>query len=309
MAWARLGVLLGLSAFLFSWATATFPGEWQEAHLPSAKIFAKMDESPVANEAAQSKEQSFGDWIASYLDWALNAERVSLHDWVFKSPVDGTTRRRRLPFSNTLVLTGFNVLEGLGIDDPEKVKARDFVLRARGRDLKGAIFDLAILPKVDFAGAQLEDASLNQTQLQSASLKGAELQSASLKGAELQGASLNGAQLQGASLNGAQLEGASLFSAQLQGASLDSARLEGALLFSAQLQGASLSGARLEGASLNAAQLEGARLFGAQLQAASLNAAQLEGATLDAANFEGASLDYANLQGASLQQARLTRPL
>ena len=151
------------------------------------------------------------------------------------------------------------------------------------------------MPKVDFEGAQLQDASFNLTQLQSASLKGA----------ELQGASLNVARLQGASLDGAHLEGASLRDALLQGASLNSARLEGALLSSAQLQAASLNGAQLQGASLGFAQLQGAWLFGAELQGASLYAAQLEGATLDAANLEGASLNYANLQGASLQQAGL----
>ena len=42
--------------------------------------------------------------------------------------------------------------EGLGIDDPEKTKWHDFVFRARGRDLKGAIFDLASLPEIDFGG-------------------------------------------------------------------------------------------------------------------------------------------------------------
>jgi len=40
---------------------------------------------------------------------------ASLHDWIFNSEVDPMTRRRRYPFSSTLVLTGFNVLEGLGV--------------------------------------------------------------------------------------------------------------------------------------------------------------------------------------------------
>ena len=38
--------------------------------------------------------------------------------------------RRGFPFSNTLVLPGLNVYEGLGIDDPKKAKWRDFVFRA-----------------------------------------------------------------------------------------------------------------------------------------------------------------------------------
>ena len=90
---------------------------------------------------------------------ALNSEKVSLHEWIFNSTVDPATRRRWLPFSSTLVLPGFNVFEGVGIDDPKKVEWRDFVFRARGRDLKGAIFDFASLPKVDFQHAKLQGAS------------------------------------------------------------------------------------------------------------------------------------------------------
>lgn len=130
-AWTAAGLVLGLAAVLFSGAVATFPGEWQEEDLPSAQIFPKMEELWVrSDELVQPKEQSFGDWIASYRDWALNSEKVSLHDWVFKAPVDDATRRRRLPFSNTLVLPGLNVYEDLKIDDPDKMKGRVFVFHA-----------------------------------------------------------------------------------------------------------------------------------------------------------------------------------
>ena len=230
--WPWLGVALSGTVLLFSVTVATFPGEWQEDRLPSRLV-------------------------------------LPLHDGLFNAEPDGVTRRR-LPFSSTLVLPGLNVYEGLGIDDPDKVKWHDFVFRARGRDLRGAIFDDASLPKVDFAGA------------------------------DLQGASLAYAQLQGASLEGAQLQGASLYRAQLQGASLDGARLQGASLDQAQLQGASLEGAQLQGESLVLAQLQGASLNGAQLQGASLGNAQLQGASLDKAQLQGASLDHAQLQGASL---------
>ena len=135
---------------------------------------------------------------------------VSAHDWLFESRINDTTRRRRWPLSSTLVLPGLNIYEGLGVDDPEKAKWHDFVFRARGRDLKGAIFDFATLPKVDFEGSDLRGASLDGAQLQGASLGHGQLQTASLVGAQLQGASLDGAQLQGASLDGAQLQGASV---------------------------------------------------------------------------------------------------
>jgi uncharacterized protein YjbI with pentapeptide repeats len=292
--WMTAGFMLSLAVLLFATTVATFPGEWQEAGLPSAQIFPKIDASRSANDgSAQPKEWSFGAWIASWRDWAVKSKKVSLHEWVFNSPVDDTTRRRWLPLSSTLVLPGLNIYEGLKIDDPEKVKGRNWVFRARGRDLKGAIFDLAILPKVDFKGAGLEAARLESAQLQDARLDDAELQGASLSNARLQGASLVGAQLQRASLSVAQLQGASLAGAQLQGASLVGAELQGASLGCeqlgdlgekcAQLQGASLADAQLQGASLDRAQLQGASLVRAQLQGASLQAAILEATDLSSA--------------------------
>jgi uncharacterized protein YjbI with pentapeptide repeats len=253
--WPAVGLTLSACAALFSWTAATFPGEWQEDHLPDWRLFPASDESG----------------------------RVSLHDWVFQSKVDPATSRRSLPFSSTLILSGLNVYEGLNIDDPEKARWREFVFRARGRDLKGAIFDLASLPKVDFTGAELQGASLFETQLQGASLDYAELRGASLFGAQLQGASLFGAQLQGASLYQTRLQGASLDGAQLQGASLDLAQLQGASLDHAQLQGASLAYAELQGASLYQTRLQGASLDGAQLQGASLQLANLKGTDLSLA--------------------------
>jgi uncharacterized protein YjbI with pentapeptide repeats len=229
---------------------------------------------------------------------------VSIHNWLFNGAIDASTRTRISPFSSTLVLTGFNVHDALGID-PEKAKSRDFVLGRRGRDLKGAIFDFAILPKVDLTDADLSNASLANAQLQGASLDGARLRGASLAGAQLQGATLDHAQLQGASLVGAQLQGASLTYAQLQGAWLGAAQLQGASLGGAQLQGASLENAQLQGALLDDAQLRGASLVGAQLQGATLNHAQLQGASLPRAQLRGASLDDAQLQGALLFESQL----
>jgi uncharacterized protein YjbI with pentapeptide repeats len=258
--WRGIGALLTVCTFLFSWGLATFPGEWQEGHLPEWRVF------PARELSGKPYKES-------------------LHDWVFNTQVDATTRRRWLPFSSTLVLTGFNIYEGLNIDDPEKAKWRDFVFRARGRDLKGAIFDFASLPKVDFEGAQFQDASLSEAHLEGSTLEHAQLQVAYLSSAHLQGVSLRNAQLQGAWLAFAQLQGASLIGAELQGASLDVAQLQGASLDVAQLQGASLKWAQLQGASLDSAKLQGASLEQAQLQGASLS-----GADLLAANLSGALL-------------------
>ncbi len=135
---------------------------------------------------------------------------VTPHIWLFSGPIDETTRHRTSLFSNTLVLPGLNIYEGLRIDDPDKAKWREFVFRARGRDLRGAILDFANLSKVDFTYANLQGATLVQAQLQKASFGGALLQGASLYGGELQGATFAFAHLEGASLFGAQLQGAVL---------------------------------------------------------------------------------------------------
>ena len=258
----EISLLLTFSAVFFSWVVTTFPGEWQEEFL------AKWDKPR----------------------WA-----ISPHDWVFNLPFDPNTGRRKSPFSNTLVLPDLNIYDGLKIDDPEKVRWRKYVFVAGRRDLGGAIFNGAILPKVDFTGAYLQSVSLN----------GAELQGASLDGAELQGALLNRASLRGASLRVAQLQNAQLNRADLQGASLDGAELQGALLNRASLRGASLSRARLQNAQLNYAELQGATLSGAQLQGAALVFAEMPAARLDNLSLEGASLSFAKLYGASLEGTRL----
>ena len=212
-------------------------------------------------------------------------KEASLHDWIFNSEVDPTTRRRWLPFSNTLVLQGLNVYEALGIDDPEKAKWRDFVFYARGRDLNGAMFDNAVLRKIDFEGAQLRGASFFRSQLQGASLIHAHLQGATFLFAQLQGALLQQAQLQGAALPAVQGQGADFANAQLQGARLEDA----------YLQGASLAGAQLQGASLIYAQLQGAQLDNAQLQGATLVLAQLRGVSFQFASLEATDLSHAFL--------------
>jgi uncharacterized protein YjbI with pentapeptide repeats len=267
-AWTGLGVAFSLGALLFSWTVATFPGEWQESHLPSVKM---LPTGPG------------------------NSERVSLHDWIFNSAIDGATHNRRFPFSNTLVLSRSNIYEGRKIDDPDKANWRDYLFRANDRDLQGAIFDLASLPNVDFTGANLEGATLNGARLQGAALDGANLKGVDFTGAQPQGASLEKAQLQGALLFRSQVQGVSFFRAQLQGALLARAQLQGAWLLEAQLQGATLDDAQLQGASLDRAQLQGASLYHAQLQGASLADAQLQGASLQLADLQATDLSNAAL--------------
>ena len=136
---SAIAFVLSLLVLLFSVTAATFPGEWQEDHWPDGRPF------------------------------LANGQQVSLHDWVFNSDVDPASGRRRLPFSSTLVLTGFNVFEGRGIDESMKAEGRDFVFRARGRDLRGAIFHFATLRKIDFVAAKLQGARFESANLEGAS--------------------------------------------------------------------------------------------------------------------------------------------
>jgi hypothetical protein len=116
------GVALTIGVILFSTAVATFPGEWQEDHLPSAQILPKIElASGSDDQAKQQRKESLWDWVKT-------SEKVALHDWIFNSPLDDITRHRLLPFANTLVLIGFNVLEGLHVDGPKNEDWRDFHL-------------------------------------------------------------------------------------------------------------------------------------------------------------------------------------
>ncbi|HZZ25014.1 MAG TPA: pentapeptide repeat-containing protein [Roseiarcus sp.] len=246
--WAALtiGLVVSAAAVLYSSAVAVFPGEWQEDHLPH---FVEL-------------------WRG-----------LSLQDLAFQLP-DNASFSINGSLPGTLVLSGLNIYEGLKVDDPEKVKWRDYIFRARGRDLQGANFDFASLPKVDFTGADLRGASLVNAELQGASFVEAKLQGTNFERAKLQVAWLSRAKLEGADLNEAQLQGARLDGAELGGASLVGAGLQGAFLVSAKFQGASLGLAQLQGASLDRAQLRGASLDHAQLQGASLQVADLEATDL-----------------------------
>src|SRR5208282_647424 len=124
--WPAVGLALSAGAVLFSWTAVTFPGEWQEDHWPDWRLIPASDEQgkPI---------------------------KVSLHDWVFNLPFDSNTGRRESPLSSTLLLPDLNIYDGLKIDDPEKVKWRKYVFVAGHRNLRGAILNGAILPKVDAA--------------------------------------------------------------------------------------------------------------------------------------------------------------
>ncbi len=292
------GLLLCIATFAFSVLIVTFPGEWQEKYSPQWPT--------LPNPADSLRSKEFDDFFFQRL------ARLSLHDWLFSEEPNPATRRR-FPFSNTLVLTGLNIFESLGVDDPAKANWRDFVFRARGRDLKGAIFDFADLSRVDFAGAQLQGATFKAAKLEGASfacpIRPYDLDTPGIEPpdlcTQLQGAAFAYARLQGATLDGAQLQGASFYSAQLQAASLSGAALQGAILDYSNLQASTLVRANLAAASMGKVQLQAASLDHADMRGANLGLASLEGASFDFADLRVARLAGAQLQGASLQYTRL----
>jgi uncharacterized protein YjbI with pentapeptide repeats len=263
----------------FSWTVATYPGEWQENHLPSVRVIPTRwfwDREPGQESTSTSS--------------------VSLHEWFFAGEVDDITRRRKSLFSNTLVLPGFDIYEALKIDEPTKDQWKTHSIDLRGRHLEQSIFDLANLPNVDLSGAYLEGASL----------VGAQFRGALLNSARLQGATLFWTGFQGASLPRAQFQGNDLLFTQLQGAFLQEAHLEGATLLGAQLMGTNLNRAQLQGASLVAVNLSGASLSAAQLQGTFFGNSQVWGVSLENAQLQGAGL-LSGLAGTDLRKAVMWR--
>jgi uncharacterized protein YjbI with pentapeptide repeats len=251
-----LGCLVLLGFWLCS---ATFPGEWADAHI---------------------------------------GNRMPLRDWLFSGRYDEQKQSRTSYFSNTLVLPGFNSLEALGIDESRLAAATRTIAR-KGGHFEGAIFRGADLRKINLENAQLQGADFHQAKLQSAQFYQADLAGAELFQAKLELASFDGARLQAADLGGAELQGAWLHGAQLQGASLESAMLQGATLINAKLQGATLRGAKLQGADfaaepdnadLTSTDLVGTDLTGADLSGAKIWRTTFQGAAL-AAIFEDGLTD------------------
>jgi len=224
-------------------------------------------------------------WISCSLaiipgEWQEFTAWEPLYQHLFHGAPDPNSHRPASLFSNILVLPHLNVYDILKVDDPQKVAWRPFLLSLRGRDLRGAIFNEAVLERTD----------ARSTQLQGASFGFASLQGSELDDADLQGAYFLNAQLQGASLLDAHLEGA-----ELSGAGLQGAKLEKALLMGADMVGAQLQGANLRGADLRGADLEQASLRGTSFADVNKDATQLQGANFDQATFDVVSLDRALL--------------
>jgi uncharacterized protein YjbI with pentapeptide repeats len=216
--WAKASVAVTASActILFSYAVATFPGEWQQTPLK----------------------------------WFAFAEPTGISTAIFNGNVDPITRRRTSWSSNTLVVPGLNFTEA------RKGELKERSIDLRGRRLEGAVFDGASFGKeADLTGAYLQGASLRGARLQAALFNSARLQDASLALAHLQGSSFEKAQLTRTGFGSADLQGASFFDADIQDAGFGYAHLHGVTFFLARLTAVTFEGAELYGASFERAHL------------------------------------------------------
>ncbi|HML13381.1 MAG TPA: pentapeptide repeat-containing protein [Xanthobacteraceae bacterium] len=209
------------------------------------------------------------------LPWLCPEQSVPIADCFFHGPVNMVRGRPRAYFSNVLVLPYKKLVDN---DDVENHKT---TLSLRGRDLAGAVLIGADLRKIDFVGA-----NLNNARLDLANARGAVFNCADPGGGHGDGWPDDGCTwLQGASLSSAQLQGAWFVKARLQGAALIEAQLQGAYLIGAQLQASVLTYADLTAASLYDAELQDAYLVGAKLSGATLENARLEKAIVEDCEF------------------------
>lgn len=287
---------------------ATFPGEWLDKHMPSARVVPtnisglwKHDiwpPVPPFHDAPEGTIETLYYFVMDRLDYVLDrVEARTPSELLVAGEVNVVTRKPTSLWSNRLVL-------------PE-LDAANETASLRGRRLEGAILLAARMPGADFTGARLNGAYLDGADMRGAHLGcGADI--VPREGGrpfrstctQLSGASLQGARLQGATLDGATLEDARLDKAFLLGASLRAANLKGASLQEAELQGAMLGNAQLELAQLRGARLNGAALFGARLDRADFTGAELQGVNFLAATASNASFTRALVWRADINKER-----
>jgi uncharacterized protein YjbI with pentapeptide repeats len=164
---------------------------------------------------------------------------------------------------------------------------------------------------MQFKGANMQYAQLDNVGLSQANLQNTNLANASLVGADLNFASLEGASLAGALLGVAAGSGsaASLRGAFMINVNLTDADMRGVDLSEAHLYGATTDAlfvrTHLESVDFTAAILAGAVFTNAFLTNATFNGAQLVNANFDGADLSGGKFDDAYLQGADFSTAAL----
>ena len=170
-------------------------------------------------------------------------------------------------------------------------------LVARSINFKGAILSEARLENAKMSFANLAGARLDDAKLSGAYLNEADMQSCYLKGADLQRAYLIGANMRLCYLGEANLDGAILRQANLVSANLTLAHLFAVNFTEANLNKAVIRDANLQGATLSEANLQSAYLTESDLDSADLWKANLSKSIISGTNFEGAYLNEAQFHG------------
>jgi uncharacterized protein YjbI with pentapeptide repeats len=181
----------------------------------------------------------------------------------------------------------------------------------RGAQWAGVDLQDATLFSADLTEAHLENACFERSKIQGACFDRANLLHANLVRCRGVNASFQGAALAHAKLWDVKCRFASFFDADLSGASLVSgdfakADFSRARLNGATLMHANLTDAKLEDTDLTDAVLRGARLIRVDLRTARLQGACLEGAALAQAQMEDIHWPDAKLLGADFHRAHLT---
>lgn len=181
-------------------------------------------------------------------------------------------------------------------------------------ELLSSLFRASMDDPIDLTSRRLSGLDLHDVDFKGANLRWARMNNTNLQGANLRNTVLDSAWLIDANLEGADLRGASLASTQMRRANLRDANLAGARIV-ANLQRADLRGADLSNANMGAdmknqsmglmrtivrmAKLDGADLRNANAMRMDAEFASLRGALLDNANFRGVKLTGADLTKAS----------
>lgn len=269
---------------------------------------------------------TFSGFFAIFPGETLYPYRSPVTRILFEGTPNYVTGTPTTPFANRLLLPNQSLAKSSVAMSASNIN----LASARGRNLRGAIFDRSDLRDLDFTGSDLQNASLAGADLRGATLSclGARqkfnlgINPDAYKPSTDQcsdparscvcarGATFDFADLRGANLMFADIKGASFAFADMTGSSLDGAQLQGATFIGSNLRAASLvkvvaDGASIRGSDMRGAILDGSSLFGAvlqdvYLQAASFRLADLSYSNFSSAHFEGADLSSVNLAGAEL---------
>jgi len=182
--------------------------------------------------------------------------------------------------------------------DFKKIKIKNANLN--GVDLKGIIFDNAILIGASFEGANLENASFIGADIRGANFKGAVLKNVNLTKAKLESVNLSGIEIKTAKLKGTNI----IQNAIIDQIEYDSIKLSGSKLNSDKVLNSRIDKANFKRISFREIKFD--KLDIIENNHNENNAiTNLEGALLDNAILDSTNFTEANMEGCSLKNAKL----